>query len=102
MFIIFLCPIILKQRTVQLKKGVKKVVLLFLLHPNQDADVSRDRVLQDHIEKLKQVVTPGHKDLKIPRRYQYECPWPSAQVPYLYLYLLYRHFDRPCVTLVLV
>ena len=50
------------------------------LYPNHDADVSRDKVLQEHIEKLKKVVTPGHKDLKIPRRFQYECPWPSAQV----------------------
>jgi len=50
------------------------------LYPNHDADISRDKVLQDHIARLKDIVTPGHKDLKIPRRYQYECPWPSAQV----------------------
>ena len=50
------------------------------MYPNHDADISRDRVLQQHIGKLKEVVTPGHKDLKIPRRFQYECPWPSAQV----------------------
>ena len=30
------------------------------LYPNHDADVSRDKVLQEHIEKLKKVVTPGH------------------------------------------
>ena len=50
------------------------------LYPNQEADASRDAVLQLHIGRLAGVVTPGHRDLKIPRRYQYECPWPAAQV----------------------
>ena len=50
------------------------------LYPNGEADISRDKVLQVHVEKLREKVTPGHKDLKIPRSYQYECPWPSAQV----------------------
>jgi hypothetical protein len=50
------------------------------LHPNREADISRDRVLQQHIARLQAVVTPGHRDLKIPRRFQYESPWPSAQV----------------------
>ena len=53
------------------------------LYPNHDADIARDKVLQEHIEKLKIVISPGHKDLKIPRRFQYECPWPSAQVNYM-------------------
>ena len=50
------------------------------LYPNQDADISRDHVLHAHIARLSAVVTPSHADLKIPRRYQYECPWPAAQV----------------------
>lgn len=25
------------------------------------------------------MVTPSHKDLRIPKIYRYECPWPSAQ-----------------------
>jgi hypothetical protein len=50
------------------------------LHPNREADISRDRVLQQHIARLQVVVTPSHRDLKIPRRFQYESPWPSAQV----------------------
>jgi len=49
------------------------------LYPNNEADRSRDLVMQEHISKLKIVVTPGHKDLKIPQKFRYECPWPSAQ-----------------------
>ncbi|EFX89280.1 hypothetical protein DAPPUDRAFT_303141 [Daphnia pulex] len=51
----------------------------YALYPNGDGDVSRDQVLYEHIEKLGQVVTPSHKDLRIPKIYRYECPWPSAQ-----------------------
>lgn len=36
-------------------------------------------MLHEHITKLGQVVTPSHKDLRIPKIYRYECPWPSAQ-----------------------
>ena len=50
------------------------------IHPNQEADSSRDLVLSNHISRLSSFVTPNHRDLKIPRRYQYECPWPAAQV----------------------
>ena len=49
------------------------------MYPNEEADVSRDEVLSSHIRRLAGVVTPNHRDLKIPRRYQYEQPWPSAQ-----------------------
>ena len=37
------------------------------------------QVLSDHIARLGAVITPGHHDLKIPRQYHYEQPWPSAQ-----------------------
>ena len=50
------------------------------LYPNKEADIHRDQVLQQHISRLSAFVTPSHRDLKIPRRYQYECPWPAAQV----------------------
>lgn len=29
--------------------------------------------------RLGAVITPGHRDLKVPRQYHYEQPWPSAQ-----------------------
>ena len=37
------------------------------------------RILFDHMQKLSKVVTPFHKDLRIPKIYHYECPWPAAQ-----------------------
>lgn len=37
------------------------------------------RVLHEHMNKLSKVITPNHKDLRIPKMYCYECPWPSAQ-----------------------
>lgn len=49
------------------------------LYPNGDGDVYRDQLFHDHIKKLAKVVTPNHKDLRIPKIYHYECPWPWAQ-----------------------
>ncbi|KAM7304706.1 receptor-mediated endocytosis protein 6 homolog [Ixodes scapularis] len=40
---------------------------------------STPRVLHQHIQKLSRVVTVDHRDLRIPRAYHAECPWPSAQ-----------------------
>jgi len=31
------------------------------------------------MQKLSKIVTPFHKDLRIPKIYHYECPWPAAQ-----------------------
>ena len=52
----------------------------YALYPNGDVDVNRDKVLYDHIGKLATIITPNHKALRIPKIYQYECPWPSAQM----------------------
>ncbi|CAN7990832.1 unnamed protein product, partial [Ixodes pacificus] len=41
--------------------------------------VFTSRVLHQHIQKLSRVVTVDHRDLRIPRAYHAECPWPSAQ-----------------------
>ncbi|XP_076292582.1 GTPase activating protein and VPS9 domains 1 isoform X1 [Lasioglossum baleicum] len=49
------------------------------LYPNGDGDIYRDQLLHDHIKKLSKLVTPNHKDLRIPKIYHYECPWPWAQ-----------------------
>merc|ERR1711879_428777 len=49
------------------------------LYPNHEADHSRDAVLSQHISRVAATVTPSHRDLKISRRDQYECPWPAAQ-----------------------
>lgn len=37
------------------------------------------RLIQQHIKKLSTIISPNHKDLRIPRVYHFECPWPAAQ-----------------------
>ena len=37
------------------------------------------RLTREHIHKLSGLMTPTHKDLRIPRIYHFECPWPAAQ-----------------------
>ncbi|XP_071576781.1 GTPase-activating protein and VPS9 domain-containing protein 1-like [Temnothorax nylanderi] len=49
------------------------------LYLNEDGDIYRDQLLHGHIKKLAKVVTPNHKDLRIPKVYHYECPWSWAQ-----------------------
>jgi len=59
------------------ERAVAGAVYGHAMYPNGDADVSRDRVLQSHISRLANGVTPV--SLGVPRRYHYEAPWPSAQ-----------------------
>ncbi|XP_066994190.2 GTPase-activating protein and VPS9 domain-containing protein 1 isoform X2 [Anabrus simplex] len=61
------------------ERSVMSRVYMHALYPNGDGDVSRDQVLHEHMKKLANVITPNHKDLRIPKMYHYECPWPSAQ-----------------------
>ncbi|XP_056011330.1 GTPase-activating protein and VPS9 domain-containing protein 1-like isoform X6 [Ostrea edulis] len=49
------------------------------MFPNGDGDIMRDQLFHEHLKKLSQVITPSHKDLRIPRMYQFECPWTAAQ-----------------------
>ncbi|GFY57618.1 GTPase-activating protein and VPS9 domain-containing protein 1 [Trichonephila inaurata madagascariensis] len=62
-----------------IEHSVMSRIYTFALHPNGDGDVLRDKVLHEHMQKLSQVITPNHKDLRIPKIYHSECPWPSAQ-----------------------
>lgn len=48
-------------------------------YPNGEADVHRDKVLSEHMKKLSKIINVDHKDLKIPKNYHSEYPWPSAQ-----------------------
>lgn len=72
-----------EDQRAEARKAVERTIFSELymaaIYPNQEADISRDQVLQQHIARLSLMVTPNHRDLKIPRRYQYECPWPAAQ-----------------------
>lgn len=48
-------------------------------YPNGEADVHRDKVLNEHMKKLSKIINVDHKDLRIPKVYHSEYPWPSAQ-----------------------
>lgn len=48
-------------------------------YPNGEADVHRDKVFHEHMKKLGKIITVDHKDLRIPKKFQSEFPWPSAQ-----------------------
>ncbi|XP_075157188.1 GTPase activating protein and VPS9 domains 1 [Haematobia irritans] len=50
-----------------------------VMFPNEDADLSRDSVLSEHIRKLQKVITPSHSALRIPQIYLSEAPWNFAQ-----------------------
>ncbi|XP_066958236.1 GTPase-activating protein and VPS9 domain-containing protein 1 [Macrobrachium rosenbergii] len=69
----------LEAAQLALERVIMSHIYIHALYPNGDGDVSRDQVLHEHMKKLSAVVTPAHKDLRIPKLYQYECPWPSAQ-----------------------
>jgi len=49
-------------------------------YPNGEADIHRDKVLHEHMKKLSKIINVDHKDLRIPKVYHSEYPWPSAQV----------------------
>ncbi|XP_059482165.1 GTPase-activating protein and VPS9 domain-containing protein 1 [Neocloeon triangulifer] len=54
-------------------------VYMNALYPNGEGDISRDQVLHEHMKHLSEIITLNHKDMRIPKSFQYECPWPSAQ-----------------------
>uniref|UniRef100_T1PED5 Receptor-mediated endocytosis protein 6 homolog n=1 Tax=Musca domestica TaxID=7370 RepID=T1PED5_MUSDO len=55
------------------------------MFPNEDADLSRDTVLSEHIRKLQNVITPSHSALCIPQIYLSEAPWSFAQQQLSYI-----------------
>ncbi|PSN29560.1 hypothetical protein C0J52_22666 [Blattella germanica] len=69
----------LEQAHTAVERAIISRVYTHALYPNGDGDVSRDQVLHEHMKKLSNVITPNHKDLRIPKMFHYECPWPSAQ-----------------------
>ncbi|RZF46932.1 hypothetical protein LSTR_LSTR011763 [Laodelphax striatellus] len=69
----------LEMARTAIERAVVSRVYIYAMFPNGDGDVSRDQVLHEHMKKLSNVITPSHKDLRIPKGFCYECPWPSAQ-----------------------
>ncbi|XP_047101988.1 GTPase-activating protein and VPS9 domain-containing protein 1 isoform X3 [Schistocerca piceifrons] len=69
----------ISQAHTAIERAVISRVYLQAIYPNGDGDISRDQVLHEHMKKLSIVITPDHKDLRVPKMFHYECPWPSAQ-----------------------
>lgn len=62
-----------------IERSVMSQVYVLALFPNGDGDMLRDQILSRHMHDLSQRVTVNHRDLRIPRMYHSESPWPAAQ-----------------------
>ena len=62
-----------------IERSVMSQVYVLALFPNGDGDMLRDQILSRHMQQLSERVTLSHRDLRIPRMYHSESPWPAAQ-----------------------
>ncbi|XP_066499609.1 GTPase-activating protein and VPS9 domain-containing protein 1 isoform X1 [Hoplias malabaricus] len=69
----------LQDAQMAIERSVMNRIFKLAFYPNQDGDILRDQVLQEHINRLSKVVTANHKALQISEVYIKEAPWPSAQ-----------------------
>ncbi|XP_053551606.1 GTPase-activating protein and VPS9 domain-containing protein 1 isoform X3 [Bombina bombina] len=69
----------LQDAQTAIERSVMNRIFKLAFYPNQDADILRDQVLHEHIQRLSKVVTANHRALQIPEVYLREAPWPSAQ-----------------------
>eukprot|EP00063_Salmo_salar_P040869 XP_014015704.1 PREDICTED: GTPase-activating protein and VPS9 domain-containing protein 1-like isoform X5 [Salmo salar] len=69
----------LQDAQMAIERSVMNRIFKLAFYPNQDGDILRDQLLQEHIARLSKVVTANHKALQIPEVYAREAPWPSAQ-----------------------
>ncbi|XP_052821554.1 GTPase-activating protein and VPS9 domain-containing protein 1 isoform X2 [Octopus bimaculoides] len=69
----------LQSSCIALERYVMGRIYTHAMFPNGDGDILRDQLIHEHIKNLSQVISPTHKDLCIPKIYQFECPWPAAQ-----------------------
>lgn len=61
------------------ERSVFSLIYQHAMYPNGNADQERDAIFAENIRKLASQISPDHPDLRIPERYRYEQPWPSAQ-----------------------
>ncbi|XP_022162230.1 GTPase-activating protein and VPS9 domain-containing protein 1 [Myzus persicae] len=62
-----------------IERAIISRVYTLAMYPNGDADFYRDQVLREHMSNLSKNLVPTHNDLRIPKEFHFECPWPSAQ-----------------------
>lgn len=69
----------MEDAKLSIERYIMSRIYTHAMFPNGDGDIMRDQILHQHIKKLAQVITPNHKNLQIPKMYQFECPWTAAQ-----------------------
>ncbi|XP_064420385.1 GTPase-activating protein and VPS9 domain-containing protein 1 isoform X2 [Latimeria chalumnae] len=69
----------LQDAQMAIERSVMNRIFKLAFYPNQDGDILRDQLFQEHIQRLCKVVTANHRALQIPEVYLKEAPWPSAQ-----------------------
>ncbi|XP_064650384.1 GTPase-activating protein and VPS9 domain-containing protein 1-like isoform X2 [Lineus longissimus] len=79
----------LEEGQLAIERYIMSRIYTHAMCPNGDGDFHRDLILSQHIKKLSSVITPSHPDLRIPKFYHSECPWPSAQAE-IYLINAYK------------
>ncbi|KAI6209735.1 GTPase-activating protein and VPS9 domain-containing protein 1 [Aphelenchoides besseyi] len=62
-----------------MERAIMTQIYQYALYPNQDADQYRDDVFFKALRSIASFVGPDHPELRIPKRFHGECPWPSAQ-----------------------
>uniref|UniRef100_A0A0K0FAM2 Ras-GAP domain-containing protein n=1 Tax=Strongyloides venezuelensis TaxID=75913 RepID=A0A0K0FAM2_STRVS len=62
-----------------IERSVYASIYSILMFPNNEADVMRDEVFHNSVQLMSETINLEHPDIRIPRRLQGECPWPSAQ-----------------------
>lgn len=69
----------LKYAQKSLERALMGHVYHFAMYPNGDADVCRDEVFFNSMQRLQSLVGVDHEELGIGRQFHGEAPWPHAQ-----------------------
>ncbi|TKR80603.1 hypothetical protein L596_014654 [Steinernema carpocapsae] len=69
----------MRYAEISLERSLIVNVYVPALFPNGEADACRDKVFYTSIQKLASSITPDHRELRIPKAFRGECPWPAAQ-----------------------
>ncbi|XP_055380440.1 receptor-mediated endocytosis protein 6 homolog isoform X2 [Condylostylus longicornis] len=75
----------LNEAKISIERILLQRLYKHVMFPNEDGDISRDKVFQEHIRKIQKIITPHHKALRISDEYLSEAPWPFAQKQIVYI-----------------
>ncbi|XP_055841429.1 receptor-mediated endocytosis protein 6 homolog isoform X2 [Episyrphus balteatus] len=75
----------LQEAKISIERALLQRLYQHVMFPNDEVDLNRDKVLNEHIRKLQQVIRPSHPALRIPPEYLTEAPWTFAQQQLYYI-----------------